>query len=335
VTGDRNTIREVAARAGVSQATAARALGGYGYVRAATGARVREAAAELGYRPNDVARALASGSSKALGLIVGDVENAFFASVARGLADVADNDGYTLVLANSDEDLDRERRAVEAFSTRLVDGIVASPVAGGEVDHLRRLACPLVLVDRTAPRLKADTVVVDNARGAAMAVEHLAVLGHRSIGIVSEQTDISSVTLRVRGYRRALRDAGLPTGPALESYGTATPAGGYDAAMALLTRAQRPTAVVTATNFMTAGTVRAMRELGLRWGHDVALVAFDDVDWAMLVEPNITVVAQPVFEIGRAAGQRMIARLSGDTSAPKRITLPTQLIVRGSCGARS
>jgi LacI family transcriptional regulator len=265
---------------------------------------------------------------------VGDVENAYFASVARGLADVVEQDGYTVVLANSDENIERERRAVEVFSTRLVDGIVAAPVTGGAIDHLRGLGSPLVLVDRAAPALGADSVLVDNSRGAATAVEHLAALGHRSIGVVSEVPAVTSVTMRLRGYRKALRAAGIDVDPALEAFGAPTPAGGYEAALDLLSRPDRPTAVFTTTNYMTAGTVRAMRELGLRWGRDIALVAFDDVEWATFVEPTISVVAQPVFEIGRCAGQRILARLAGDRAAPKRLTLPTRLIVRGSCGAR-
>ena len=329
------TIRDVAALAEVSQATAARALGGYGYVSSAARRAVLAAAEELGYRPNNVARALVSGSTRTIGLIVGDIENPFFAAAARGLADVVEDEGYTLLLANSDEDLERERQAVDVFRTQLVDGLVVAPVSGNAGTHLRVLAGdrrPLVLMDRAIRGLQVDSVLVDNAGGARSAVRHLLACGHDRIGVVSDADEISSTAERLRGYRRALRDAGIEPDPGLVSVGPSTRAGGYAAARALLERADRPRAIFTLNNFMTAGAVRAIRDLGLAIPGDVALVAFDELEWTTLVDPPITVVAQPVAELGRTVGSLLLARLRGDDSAPKRTRLRTELIVRGSCG---
>jgi LacI family transcriptional regulator len=329
------TIRDVAARAAVSQATAARALGGYGYVSSAARRAVLDAAAELGYRPNAVAKALVSGSTRTVGLIVGDIENPFFAAAARGLADVVEEEGYTLLLANSDEDLERERQAVDVFRTQLVDGLVVAPVSGNDGTHLRVLESdrrPLVLMDRAIRGLQVDTVMVDNAGGARAAVEHLLRFGHERIGVVSDAEEISSTAERLRGYRRALREAGIEPDPGLVSVGPSTRAGGYEAARALLERVDRPAALFTLNNFMTAGAVRAIRDLGLRIPDDVALVAFDELEWTTLVEPPITVVAQPVAELGRAVGSRLLARLRGDDAPPRRTRLRTELIVRASCG---
>jgi len=329
------TIRDVAARAAVSQATAARALGGYGYVSSGARRAVLAAAAELGYRPNAVAKALVSGSTRTIGLIVGDIENPFFAAAARGLADVVEDEGYTLLLANSDEDLERERRAVDVFRTQLVDGLVVAPVSGNDGTHLRLLESdrrPLVLMDRAIRGLHVDSVLVDNAGGARAAVRHLLGFGHDRIGVVSDADEISSTAERLRGYRRAMRDAGLEPDPGLVSVGPSTRLGGYEAARALLERSDRPRALFTLNNFMTAGAVRAIRDLGLRIPDDVALVAFDELEWTTLVDPPITVVAQPVAELGRTVGARLLARLRGDDGAARRTRLRTELIVRGSCG---
>jgi DNA-binding LacI/PurR family transcriptional regulator len=222
------TVREVAARAAVSQATAARALGGYGYVSAAARRRVEEAAQQLGYRPNDVARALASGSTKTVGLIVGDIENPFFAGLARGVANAVEAKGYTVLLANSDEDLGHERRAVEAFRTRLVDGLIIAPVTGSESAHLRGGQRPVVLVDRAVRGLHVDTVTVTNAQGAATATAHLLALGHRRIGVVTDSPEIHSTAQRLRGYRRALRAARITPDESLISYGASTQEGAAD-----------------------------------------------------------------------------------------------------------
>jgi LacI family transcriptional regulator len=327
------TIRDVARLAGVSQATAARAMGGYGYVSSTRRRRVEQAAEALGYRPNDIARALASGSTKTIGLIVGDIENPFFATLARGVADVVEAEGYTLLLANSDENIEREQRAVEAFRTRLVDGIIIAPVTGSDSAHLREGRWPVVCVDRSIRGVDVDTVTVTNARGARIAVEHLLALGHRRIGVVTDSAEIPSTAQRLRGYRTALRNGGIEIDEDLISVADlSTLAGGHAAARDLFERPNHVGAVFTTSNFMTAGTVQALHELNLRMPNDMALVAFDDLEWTTIIEPPITVIAQPVLEIGTVAGQRILARVAGDTSPAQHIRLPTELVVRASCG---
>jgi LacI family transcriptional regulator len=327
------TIRDVARRANVSQATAARAMGGYGYVSDDRRRRVEQAAQELGYRPNSIARALVSGTTKTIGLVVGDIENPFFATLARGVADVVEAEGYTLLLANSDENAEREHHAVEAFRTRLVDGVIIAPVSGSDSAYLRQTDWPFVCVDRSVRGVDVDTITVTNERGARDGVEHLLSLGHRRIGVVTDTAEIPSTAQRLRGYRSALRRTGVIVDDALVSVAArSTLAGGHAAALELLSRPDRVHAVFTTSNLMTAGTVRALTDLGLRMPDDVALVAFDDLEWTTIVQPPITVVAQPVLELGTMAGRRILARLAGDSSPAQKIRLPTQLIVRGSCG---
>jgi len=332
------TIRDVARAAGVSTATAARALGGYGHASPAARRKVSESARQLGYRPNVVARALVSRATTTVGLVVGDIENPFFAAAARGLADVMDARGYTVLLANADEDAGRERRAVDALRARQVDGMVVVPAPGASPEHLAELVTagvPLVLLDRAVVGVAADSVLVRNVAGARAAVAHLAGLGHRRIGVVSDSPEITSSAERIQGYRQALRAAGIAPEPGLISIGGPTRDDGEAAALRLLDRADRPTAVFTANNFMTVGALRAARSLGLRIPDDVALVGFDDLDWTTLVQPPVTVVRQPVADLGRVAGERLLRRLEGDAGPPKRIRLDANLIVRGSCGARA
>jgi LacI family transcriptional regulator len=324
------TVRDVAERAGVSQATAARALGGYGSVSARARRRVTDAAAALHYQPNDVARALASGAKRTIGLIVADVENPFFATAARGLSDVIEEFGYTLLLANSDENIDRERRAIEVVRSR-VDGFVLSPTSDASGAALDSQHSHVVLLDRGIRGLSIDTVTVENAAGARRAVEHLLGLGHRRIGVIADSPDIHSTDQRLRGYRTALRTAAIEVDPELISIGSSTQQGGYEAAMRLLQRSP-PQAIFATSNFMTAGAVHAARELGLRLATDLALVGFDDTDWATLIDPPITVVRQPVAEMGRAAGELLVERLGGATVPARRVRLKTELVIRRSAG---
>jgi LacI family transcriptional regulator len=247
-----------------------------------------------------------------------------------------DAHGYTVLLANADEDAGRERRAVDALRARQVDGMVVVPAPGASPEHLAELVTagiPLVLLDRVVVGVAADSVLARNAAGARAAVGHLAGLGHRRIGVVSDSPEITSSAERIQGYRQALRAAGITPDPGLVSIGGPTRDDGEAAALRLLDRPDRPTAVFTANNFMTVGALRAARSLGLRIPEDVALVGFDDLDWTTLVQPPVTVVRQPVADLGRVAGERLLRRLDGDAGPPKRIRLDAGLIVRGSCGA--
>jgi LacI family transcriptional regulator len=300
--------------------------------------RVRQAAVTIGYRPNAVARSLVSGATKTIGVVVGDIENPFFAGAARGIADVLERDGYTLLLANSDEDLGRERRAVEALHARQVDGLAVVPSSGDDGAHLAailREGRPVVLLDRPISGLEVDAVLVDNRAGAARAVRHLASLGHRRVGLVGDSPGIASTAERIDGYRAALSVVGATADDALVSLGGSTIDEGHRSALRLLQRPDRPSAIFTVNNFMTAGALRAVRDLGLRMPADVALVGFDDLDWTTLVDPPITVIAQPVAELGRAVAERLLERLGGDTGPVREVRLRTRLVVRGSCGGQA
>jgi LacI family transcriptional regulator len=330
------TIREVARQAGVSQATAARALGGYGYVGDDARQRVLGAARALGYLPNNAARTLASGTSNIIGLVAGDIENSFFATAARGLADVVEEFGYTLIVANSDEDINRERRAVDSLRANRVDGLVVAPANSNDGAHLAEASAagtPIVLVDRTVRGLAVDSVVTDGIAGAASGVRHLLSLGHKRIGLIVDATSppLSSLIMRIQGWAGTLRAAGLKADESLTVHASSPLEDGYRATLELMGRPQPPTAILTASNFMTIGALRAIRELDIVLRRDLSLVAFDDFELLSLYEPPITAVAQPVRQLGREAGKLLLARMQGDSGKPKRLRLPTELIVRGSC----
>jgi LacI family transcriptional regulator len=327
------TVRDVAKAAGVSQATAARVLGGYGYASSATRDRVAEAAGKLAYTPNGVARALVSRSTLTVGLVVGDIENPFFASAARGISDALDTAGYTVLLANADEDPERGRQALRALRARQVDGLVVVPAPGTRPADLEGPGPPVVQLDRAVRGLAADAVLAQNGAGSAAAVEHLAGLGHRRVGIVSDSPQIGSTAERIAGYRRGLGRAGLAVDRSLISLGGSTVEDARATARALLRRPHPPSAVFAVNNFMSLGVLLAARDAGLRIPRDLALVGFDDLDWTDIVDPPLTVVTQPVAELGATAARRLLARIGGDAGPPRRIRLPTELIVRGSCGA--
>jgi LacI family transcriptional regulator len=326
------TVADVADAAGVSFATAARALGGYGHVSEKARARVNAAAEQLNYRRNDIARALASGSTHSVGLVVGDIENPFFARVSRGIVDVLEPAGYTLLLANSDEDPEREARALSVLQTQ-VDGLIVAPATSTGATRTAMPTKPLVLVDRTVSGMDVDSVTVENAAAAARAVEHFIEGGHRRIGIVTSDAGSSSTAQRIRGYRSALKKAGIVTDPRwTASTREFSAAAAHEAARQILdtSRRTRPTAVFTTDNFMTHGLWLAAKELDLRIPEDLAIVAFDDIDWLTLVEPQVSAVVQPVTELGREAGRLMLRRLAQPDAPVRKVRLSTELVIRAS-----
>jgi LacI family transcriptional regulator len=348
---DHATLDDVARAAGVSRATAARALGGYGSVSGAARERVQAAAGALRYRPNALARSMKSGSTRTLGVVVSDIQLAFFAQAVRGISDAARTEDFEVILANTDEDLALERAAIGVFVDKRVDGLIVVPAEPGESAHLaeaQERGIPVVLFDRGAPGLHCDTVVVDNQRAARNAVRHLVRLGHRRVAIVVEaRTALSAsevVKARLRpdsgmtssirevGWAAALREAGLPVTDDLICGARYDRADARRAAAAALALADPPTAFVTTDETMTLGAIDAVQDAGLEIPRDVSLVAFDDLPWTTLLRPPLTVVAQPVHELGMTAAQRLLGRVAGFDGPPETVVLSTSFVVRGSTG---
>lgn len=329
------TLKDVAERAKVAPATAARALGSYGRVSEETGARIRAAARELGYRPDAVARSMITGATHTIGLVVTDIENPFFARIARAVTDVALLHGYSVLVANSDERIDRQRSAVEVFVQKRVDGLIIVPASNKPDEHLTALArsnTALVLLDRTVEGIEADAVMVDGRAAAYAAICYLTNLGHRRIGLITASNTLASTAGRIAGYREALTQMGAPPTEwiriAKQSHSRDS---AREAAAAILRAQSRPTALFATDSIQTAGALDAIYAAKLELPGDVSLIGFDDVDWMSMVQPPVTVVDQPVYELGKRAAERLVARIKGDAREPQIYLLEAALIQRGSC----
>jgi LacI family transcriptional regulator len=330
------TIKDVAYKAGVSPATASRVAGNYGYVSKATRQKVLVAIRELGYHPNSIARSMVTKSTHSLGLVVTDITNPFFAHLMRSVEDVTWELGYTLFLANTDENTQREEAVIQAIQERQVDGLILVPATNQStpyLEHFIQQGIPLVLLDRNIRGLAADAVMVDNENGAYQAVMHLIHLGHRRIGMVIDNLDISTNAERLAGYLRAFREADLPVEEQLIQSCQFTEQSAFNLTTEMFNHPQRPTALFAANNLMTLGILRSSREANLRIPEDLALVGFDDLEWTAFSTLQLTAVAQPVQELGNVAAKRLLMRLQGDQTSPMEIRLKTKFIIRKSCGS--
>ena len=328
----RPTMRDVAALAGVSLSTVSRVVSGSQLVDPDLAVKVEKAVEMLGYRHNSAAGNLrrADGLSASIGLVFEDVSNPFFSAVHRGVEDVARKRSVLTFAGSSDEDSARERELVEAFLGRRVDGLVIAPASADHSYLARDVAAgmALVFVDRPPRFMDADAVVSDNVGGARTAVAHLAAAGHRRIAFLGDKPDIFTAAERQRGYREALAQHGGEQDDAVVRH-PAFRAADVDATVRELLESEHPpTALFTAQNLITLGALRTLHELGLQ--DRIALIGFDDIPLAALLQPGVTVVAQDPHALGEHAAELLFSRLDGYRGPSRREILPTTLIARGS-----
>lgn len=324
-------ISEVAALAGVSTATVSRALNGKATVDPELVARVRKAAEELGYQPNGPARNLRRQEAAVVALIISDVENPFFTAIARGVEDVAHEVGYSVVLCNSDENADKENRYIDIAIQERVAGVILSPTGTtSSVGKLVSRGTAFVAVDRPLPEQESDVVLVDTRLAARQATAHLVAQGYNRIGCITGPSGVRTADDRLAGYRDALKSAKHRSTTKLVRRTEYKAAGAHRAARELLNQAEPPDALLVANSAMAVGVLQALQEHGIRPGRDVGLVAFDDAPWAALVDPPLSVVAQPAYEIGTVAARLLLARIADNTRPPTTTTLGARLIERGS-----
>jgi LacI family transcriptional regulator, galactose operon repressor len=330
------TIKDVARVSGVSSMTVSRVINGSEHVRPVTRQRVERAIAELGYVPSRLARGLIRQKTGTLALIVPDVANPFFTLIVRGAEDVARRAGYRMILCDTRADLAIEREVIEEMIAHRVEGIAIAPVSDRSRGHLQRLArfgVQFVLIDRTVPGVESDVVVGDSVGGAHRLVEHLISRGHRRIGFITESDDVSTARDRRQGYLAALAAAGLALDPSLIVRSTVDPPGGFDGMRRLLELAEPPTAVFTVNNLVALGAIEAVRSRDLEVPDDVALVCFDDIEYASRLYPFLTVMAQPAETLGTVGTQLLLERIEGRApEQPRVVVLPAQFVVRRSCG---
>jgi len=327
------TLKDVAAAANVSRATAARALSSYGYVGDETAKRIQEAADSLGYRANRVAQALRRGQMPIVGFVPGDIQNPFFARIAHDLEVELRKQRHNLLIASSEEDVEQEKELLESLRSLSVRGFVLAPTSATDNQHVVKLAregAPIVLIDRIAKNVRCDSVVVDNEGGAREVVDYLVANGHRRIALLRDESRISTAQERLAGYQNSLQEHGIPFDETLIGVSRSTVEHAIEATIRLFSRRDRPTALFTVDSLMTQGALLALRSMGLSIPQDVSLVGFDDFDLATFTDPQITVVAQPIAEIGPLAAKLLLDRLGGKRVAPRHMSFPTRLIVRGS-----
>lgn len=340
------TIVDVAERAGVSRATASRALSNYGRINATTQQHVRRIADELGYRPNDVARAMRKGKTKTIGLvIIADFTNAFFDRATKGVVDAAKDLGYQVLIANTNEDIAAERSAIATLIEKQVDGLLVVPSTAAVHDHLSPEHLdkkPIVLIDRRLDGLKITSVTTEDFQGAEEAVRHVLSLGHKRLGFLIAASGVSgfsperpplllsTVEDRINGFANAAADAGIKVRAQTWIYCEDQPTASEAAVMRLLDMPKPPSVILTSNNDMALAVLKVAGNRQLTVGKDISLVTIDDSQWLAAMSPGITVVARPVEQLSRIAVEKLVTEIEQPGQPAEKISLPVELIARGS-----
>jgi LacI family transcriptional regulator len=335
------TIKDVARVAGVSIATVSATLNGTARVSAKLSQRVWDAIRAVEYTPHGVARSLRLGHTRSIGLIVGDILNPFFTSLAKAVEARASEMGYMVILANSDEDPAKELRLIRVLLEHRVAGILLAP-AGHDAKYLATLTelvrIPLVLVDRPLPGSQLDAVVVDNKLAARMVTDYLIRLNHRRIAIVIGRQHLWTTDQRVQGYRQGLRGAGIRESMDIELVADSQIETAYEATQRLLSLADVPTAIFAANNLMMLGALEAILDMGFECPGRISLAGIDDFVWSSAIRPRLTTVSQPIAEMGRRAVERLFERVAKNTEgkrlAARLIMLEPRFLIRDSCAPR-
>ncbi|NMC35126.1 MAG: LacI family transcriptional regulator [Veillonellaceae bacterium] len=328
------TIEQVAREAGVSTATVSRVINKNDAVSPELQAQVRKVIDRLGYKPNRSARNLRAGKVRKVGVLFADIQNPFFTSVLAGIEATLQQADYVLLLGNSNEDPRIEQMHLQVFQEEGVAGIILAAATNTPniYQEVIRSGIPILALDRAPGGLRVDSVSINNIETAAMATHHLIKLGHKDIAFIGGPETISTARLRREGYQKALQESGIDfTRVELSNY---RQSGGYDAMRRLLSTPPIPSAVLVANNLMTLGALQAIHESGKKIPQQIALVGFDDMPWATSLQPPLTVVAQPTYELGSIAVRLLLDRIQYPDGPIQQVTLATHLIVRESCGGK-
>jgi len=329
---ERITIKQVAEKAGVSTATVSRVINNSPLVTKKLKTRVGRLIEELGYYPNRSARHLRTNKICRIGVLFADISNPFFTSVLAGIESALQKAGYILLLGNSNENPQTELLHLNAFIEEGVSGIIFTPTTNSlpRYEKIFNLGTPLLTFDRIVDGLKVDTISINNSDAAYHATSHLIKLGHKDVAFIGGPQKISTARLRQIGYQQAMQEAGnLPQRIIIGNF---RQDGGYEAMQKLINLPNKPSAVVISNNLMTLGALQCIHEHGLLIPNDIAIVGFDDMPWFASLQPPLTVVAQPTYEMGTIAARMLIDRIQNPNNPIQRIILETQLIVRKSCG---
>lgn len=326
------TIRDVAKLAGVAPITVSRVINKDGYVREETRRRVEAAVLELDYIPNTLGTSLRSKRTQTLALVLSDITNPFWTTVARGVEDAANKQDYHIIIGNTDESPEKQEEYLLFLMKKQVDGFILVPATSRVSDTLQKRRSLFVVLDRRFPDKHIDSVRCDSIGGAYDLTNHLIALGHRHMAIVTGRHDHTTANDRVEGFLKALNDAHVNE-PQQVYWGEFVQQSGYERTLDILRTKPRPTAIFAANNFLAIGVMRALRDAGLRVPEDMSVVAFDDLPAAITIDPFFTVASQPAYEMGQRATELLISRLAGDgPDGYQEIVLPVEIIVRKSSG---
>jgi LacI family transcriptional regulator len=331
------TIADVARHAGVSMSTVSHVVNQTRKVDPATAAVVERAIAEIGYTPNTIARALARSATGTVGIAISAISNPYFSDIICAIESECARLGLMVFVADTHDDPEQELRVLRALHQRRVDGIILAASADPDRKSLKYILdnkIPCVLVDRLLSPLF-DQVGVQNKRAMEQLVAHLIGHGHRRIGFVGGQPDFATTLERIEGYKAALQAQGLQPDPSLIRAGNRTVSAAALATADLLSLSDAPTALATGNNLATIGAMQAIRRAGLRVPKDLALVAFDDFEWADCFEPRLTAIAQPVQELGKRAASVLVERIKNPGDKRHTVRLKPTLVIRDSCGCGS
>lgn len=337
------TIEDVADHVQLSVATVGRALGGYGRVSATTKAKVQQAARDLNYHPNTIARGMKEQRTRTIGLIVGNIMNPFFSTIVRAVEDTVSRYGLNVIVCNTDEDYKKELAHAKTLFERRVDGLIVSstvfdsPRATKTAKTYYAQQIPTVFIDRPIRGIPAPTFFSDNVEGGYRATQHLLALGHRRIGVVVGKCALPTMAGRIQGYKNALSDSGVAFAEDLivDSAVVADVGveGGYVVTQHFLQRANPPSALLVMNNLLVVGTLKALKEAHCHIPEDISLITWDDFDLAELLTPPLTLVDQPTYTMGSLATEQLMKAVTQNIRLePLEVVLKPQLIVRESTG---
>jgi LacI family transcriptional regulator len=327
-------LKDVAERAGVSTATVSRVLNGLGPTSEAVRTRVLQAAKELDYHPNWLARSLRARRTNTIGVVLPDIGNLFFSSLVKGVEQQASSHAWNVILCNTDEDPTKEEALVGTLVERKIDGLLLCPAAGPHAYLARHLErrLPVVAVNRRIPELSLPAVTNDNLQAAYEATRHLLTRGVRRLALIPGLPHLSTTEDRLAGCHRAAAEFGLATADLVVRPADGKMDEGYKAALECLEAHPRPQAIFAFNGPMTEAALMAIRARGLRCPEDVALIGFDDFRSAAALSPPLTMVEQHPIEMGKAALEELAQIIETGHPIRSLTLIPTRLVVRGSCG---
>lgn len=329
-----SNLKAVAEHSKVSIATVSRVINNDPKVSKETVLKVQASIKALDYKPNRVAQRLRSSNSKTklLGLIIPDIQNPFFVDVVRGVEDYAYRNNFAVMIGNFGQDEKKEKLYLDIFQSENIDGLIVAPIHGKDegIENLVKNGIPVVCIDRGLTDIEVDIVKVDNELGAFNAVDHLLSIGHRRIAFISGNFKIPTYTGRLEGYKKALRKYGIPFDEKLVFAKNADYKSGFDLANLILELEERPTAVFSGNNLLTLGALEAIHGKNIKIPEEISIIGFDDMPWSISLNPPLTAVRQPGFDIGRKAAEMLYERIANPSKKNESVILDTELMIRKS-----